>query len=542
MYSAKRVVLAALVAGASAAVEPIVAKGQHFFYKNGTQFYIKGIAYQQDTGSSEAAKRSTASGPDYLDPLSDETLCKRDVPVLKAAGTNVIRTYAIDPTADHDACMQLLADAGIYVISDLSSPDEAIIRSDPQWNTALYKRYTSVVDALGKYDNTIGFFAGNEVSNNKSNTDASAFVKAAVRDTKAYIADNLDRWIGVGYAANDDATIRNNMAEYFNCGESEESIDFWGYNIYEWCGDSTFEKSGYSEVVSFFSNYSIPVFFAEYGCNTVDGGAGRTFQETTELYSDDMTEVIAGGIVYMYFEEANDYGLVSVVDSSSVKEFKAYTSLSSRIAAATPSSVAMDAYSPTNSAAACPAIGASWAAASSLPPTPDDSLCECMFNSISCAPSSSLSEDDFGEVFGYICGADPDSCAGVNGNASTGVFGAYSMCNSTQKLGYVLDTYYKAQKSASDACDFDGKAVTQSGSSSGDCKTKLASASSANAVAATATAGSGSSGSSSGSSSSSTSSSLATPLHMKSFFSVGDMAVGLWAVMAMGAGAAVFAL
>lgn len=307
MYSAKQMVLAALVASASAAVEPIVAKGQHFFYKNGTQFYIKGVAYQQDTGSSEAAKRSTSSS-DYLDPLSDETLCKRDVPVLAAAGTNVIRTYAIDPTADHDACMTLLADAGIYVISDLSSPNEAIIRSDPQWNTALYKRYTSVVDALAKYDNTIGFFAGNEVSNNKTNTDASAFVKAAVRDTKSYIADNFDRWLGVGYAANDDATIRNNMAEYFNCGEADESIDFWGYNIYEWCGDSTFEKSGYSEVVSFFSNYSIPVFFAEYGCNTVDGGAGRTFQETTELYSDDMTEVIAGGIVYMYFEEDNDYG------------------------------------------------------------------------------------------------------------------------------------------------------------------------------------------------------------------------------------------
>lgn len=236
-------------------------------------------------------------------------------------------------------------------------------------------------------------------------------------------------------------------------------------------------------------------------------------------------------------------GLVSVVDSSSVKKFAAYTALSSRVAAATPSSVSMAAYSPTNSAAACPAIGASWAAASSLPPTPDSELCECMFNSISCAPASSLDEDDYGDIFSYICGADPDSCAGVNGNASTGVFGAYSMCNSTQKLGYVLDTYYKAQKSASDACDFDGQAVTQSGASaSGDCKTKLASASSANAVAATATAGSGSSGSSSGSSSSSTSSSLATPLHMKSFFSIGDMAVGLWAVMAMGAGAAVFAL
>lgn len=310
MYSAKQLAMAAVVASAAtvaADVEPVIMKGQHFFYKNGTQFYIKGIAYQQDTGSSEAAKRDTSL--DYIDPLSDEALCTRDVPILAAAGTNTIRTYAIDPTADHDACMQLLADAGIYVISDLSSPDEAIDRSDPQWNVALYERYTSVIDALGKYDNVIGFFAGNEVTNNASNTDASAFVKAAVRDMKSYISDNLDRWVGVGYAANDDSTIRNNMAEYFNCGEADSAIDFWGYNIYEWCGQSTFESSGYSSVVDFFSNYSIPVFFAEYGCNSNGGAADRIFQETTELYTKEMTEVIAGGIVYMYFQEDNDYGM-----------------------------------------------------------------------------------------------------------------------------------------------------------------------------------------------------------------------------------------
>lgn len=308
MYSAKHLAMAAVMASASVAttVEPVIAKGQHFFYKNGTQFYIKGIAYQQDTGSSEAAKRDTDS--DYIDPLSDETLCKRDVPVLAAAGTNVIRTYAIDPTADHSGCMKLLQEAGIYVISDLSSPDIAIDRSDPEWNLELYERYTAVVDELGQYDNVIGFFAGNEVTNNASNTDASAFVKAAVRDMKSYINSTQDRWIGVGYAANDDSTIRNNMAEYFNCGEEDSAIDFWGYNIYEWCGQSSFTASGYSSVVDFFSNYSIPVFFAEYGCNTVDGGAGRIFQETTELYTDEMTEVIAGGIVYMYFEEDNDYG------------------------------------------------------------------------------------------------------------------------------------------------------------------------------------------------------------------------------------------
>jgi hypothetical protein len=39
---------AALLAGAQAAVDPIVIKGQKFFYKsNGTQFFMKGVAYQR---------------------------------------------------------------------------------------------------------------------------------------------------------------------------------------------------------------------------------------------------------------------------------------------------------------------------------------------------------------------------------------------------------------------------------------------------------------------------------------------------------------
>ncbi|ROV87970.1 hypothetical protein VMCG_10679 [Cytospora schulzeri] len=533
MYSAKQLAVAAVMASAAtvaADVEPVIVKGQHFFYQNGTQFYIKGIAYQQDTGSSEAAKRST--GLDYIDPLADEALCKRDVPILAAAGTNTIRTYAIDPTADHDACMQLLADAGIYVISDLSSPDEAIDRSDPEWNVDLYKRYTSVVDSLGKYDNVIGFFAGNEVTNNASNTDASAFVKAAVRDTKAYINSTLDRWVGVGYAANDDSTIRNNMAEYFNCGEQESAIDFWGYNIYEWCGQSTFQSSGYSSVVDFFSNYSIPVFFAEYGCNTVDGAEGRIFQETTELYTKEMTEVIAGGIVYMYFQEDNDYGLVKPINEKSVSTLKDYTSLSSRVNAAKPTSTDMESYQPSNSAAACPAVGTSWQADPELPPTPDSDLCDCMFKSLSCVPSDSLNDTAYGDIFGYICGAKPDLCAGIETNATTGKYGAYSMCASKQMLGYILDQYYQDQDSSADACDFDGSATTQKASKDSDCKSKIASAGSG----ATATA------SSSSSSGKSSSSSLATPMSMKSVFSIGDLAIGLYAVMAMAAGGAMVAL
>jgi 1,3-beta-glucanosyltransferase GAS1 len=201
--------------------------------------------------------------------------------------------------------MQMLTDAGIYVIADLSEPATSINRNMPIWDTTIYKRYTSVVDLMQQYTNTIGFFAGNEVSNAMNNTEASAYVKAAVRDIKKYIKDKNYRPMGVGYATNDDAEIRSDMEAYFNCGPPEESIDFWGYNIYSWCGDSSFQESGYDKRTEEFSKYTVPVFFAEYGCNEVKP---RKFSEVGALYGDQMTPVWSGGIVYMYFQEANEYG------------------------------------------------------------------------------------------------------------------------------------------------------------------------------------------------------------------------------------------
>ena len=270
-------------------VDPIVIKGSKFFYNsNETQFYIKGVAYQQEyTGPKSAAKN-------YKDPLADVEACKRDVPYLQQLGANTIRVYAIDPESDHKECMSLLADAGIYVISDLSSPDEAIVRNDPKWDADLYSRYISVVDELAQYDNVIGFFGGNEVSNEKSNTDASAYVKAAVRDIKQYIKAKNYRPMGVGYATNDDAGIREKMANYFNCHEADESIDFWGYNIYSWCGDSNYKKSGYKTRTEEFKDFSVPVFFAEYGCNAV---TPRKFTEVDAIYGNKMKDVWSGGIV-----------------------------------------------------------------------------------------------------------------------------------------------------------------------------------------------------------------------------------------------------
>lgn len=515
---------AALLLGqASAALPPIVQKGTKFFYENGTQFFMKGVAYQREV----AAGGAPTNGNKYSDPLADVDACKRDIPLLAALKTNTIRTYAIDPTADHSECMALLDKAGIYVISDLSEPALSIETDNPRWDVDIFERYKAVIDELAQYSNVIGFFAGNEVTTNSSNTPASAYVKAAVRDTKAHIKKNHKRWLGVGYAANDDAEIRVQITHYFNCGPQEEAIDYWGYNIYQWCGESTIEKSGYGQQVEFFKNYSVPVFFGEYGCN-IGGAAKRIWQETTALYSKEMTDVFSGGIVFKYFQEENDYGIVSIKNEAATK-MPDYAPLSTRMASVNPSSTSSAAYTPTNTPQECPEVSDVWQVkGDALPPTPDKNLCDCMFKSLTCVPKKGLDTEDYGEIFGYICGADPKACAGIVGHTENGVYGAYAGCSSTHQLGYVLDRYYKNQNSAATACDFDGKAVVTSAATVNDnCKASLASASSANEIAATATSGS----------SSASSSSFASPIAQRHFFTIGDMVVGLYVAIAMGVGA-----
>jgi hypothetical protein len=528
-----------LVSHVAADVDPIVIKGSKFFYKtNGTQFFMRGVAYQEDV--------QNTTDTSYTDPLADASICSRDIPYLTALRTNTIRVYAIDPTKNHDACMKMLADAGIYVVSDLSAPDQSINRNDPAWNDDLYERYISVVDALAPYSNTLGFFAGNEVSNSKNTTNASAFVKAAVRDTKAYIKAKGYRQLGVGYATSDDSEIRVNMADYFDCSsDTALNIDFWGYNVYSWCDPSSYTTSGYAARTEEFENYSVPVFFAEYGCNA---HRPRTWGEVDALFGSDMTKVWSGGIVYMYFETANEYGLVEVTNNK-VSTLGDYSNLAKAMATVSPSGVNMASYSPTNSVAACPTVDSNWAAkASPLPPSPNQELCSCMYNSLSCTVKSSVKEADYGDMFGYVCGASPKSCAGIAHNATTGNYGAYSMCNSTEQLGWVLDQYYSAQPSAqrASACGFSGLATLQSAAKpTGVCSSLMAQAGTAGTGAVTASptatgAGAATSGGS-GSKSSGTSKGAASALAIQSVH-IGSYTIGLSAFVALFSGAAALLL
>lgn len=171
-------------------VTPVTVKGNAFF-KGDERFYIRGVDYQPG-GSSNVQ-----------DPIADVEGCKRDLPKFKQLGLNTVRVYSIDNSKNHDECMNLLADAGIYLALDVNTPEYAINRANPKPSyNAVYLQYIfATVEKFAQYKNTLLFFSGNEVVNDKNTSSSAPYVKAVTRDLRNYIRSRNLRKIPVGYSA-----------------------------------------------------------------------------------------------------------------------------------------------------------------------------------------------------------------------------------------------------------------------------------------------------------------------------------------------------
>jgi hypothetical protein len=101
-------------------------------------------------------------------------------------------------------------------------------------------------------------------------------------------------------------------------------VDLFALNSYSWCGDSSYQTSGYDVLVSDFSNTSVPVFFSEYGCNKP---TPRIFTEVPVLYGPLMSPVLSGGLVYEFSQEPSDYGLVTINTDGSANLLSDFDSL-----------------------------------------------------------------------------------------------------------------------------------------------------------------------------------------------------------------------
>ena len=291
-----------------------------------------------DTLASYQPGGSDAFSPtSHNDPLSNGTSCLRDAALMQQLGINTIRVYNVDPTLNHDLCASIFNAVGIYMFIDVNSPLPLQSLDPGNLNTSYSSTYLthifSVVEAFGPYPNTLAFVSANEVMNTvATGQTAPPYIRAVTRDLKNYISNHLDRSIPVGYSAADVSQILTDSWTYLSCDIDAQSSDpsrsdFFGLNSYSWCGPTSptanYDASSYDTIISTFSNTSIPIFFSEYGCNKVEP---RVFDEVPVLYGN-MTSVMSGGLVYEYYEEENNYGLVWIYDNGTAQLRNDYNAL-----------------------------------------------------------------------------------------------------------------------------------------------------------------------------------------------------------------------
>jgi len=217
------------------------------------------------------------------------------------------------------------------MILDVNSPlpNQSLNRGAPweSYTSTYLNRTFAVVEAFKNFPNTLGFFSGNEVINQQSVVQVPSYIRAVTRDIKDYIAKNSARTIPVGYSAADVSQLLGDTWSYLGCNianSTSSKIDFFGLNSYSWCGNSSFTTSSYNQLVAQFSGTTIPVFFSEYGCNTL---SPRIFTEVPVIYGPQMTGVMSGGIVYEWDQAVNNYGLVNVNDNGTADILQDYLNL-----------------------------------------------------------------------------------------------------------------------------------------------------------------------------------------------------------------------
>lgn len=315
-----------LLISSTEALIPITIKGKRFIKPDtdastqGEVFFIKGIDYQPGGSSGY----DSSSGKDAL---SDPEACYRDAYAFQQLNINTIRIYTLNPDINHDECVTIFNNAGIYLILDVNSGEYggSLNRADPagSYNANYLTRVFKFIEAFKNYPNVLGFFSGNEVINDQSNYAEITpnYIRAVQRDMKQYIAKHSNRTIPVGYSAADSVTLRRATYEYLQCfidGDEDDDSrsDFFGLNSYEWCsGTSTWDNSGYQTLNDTLSNTTLPLLFSEFGCNK---NSPRTFDEISDGLFGGLLYTFSGGLVYEYTEEASEYGVVDLNSDGSI--------------------------------------------------------------------------------------------------------------------------------------------------------------------------------------------------------------------------------
>lgn len=294
---------------------------KYFKTTDGTNIPLKGIDYYPRPN---VGIYTTSNSNDFY---TEEFayIWQRDIANFKLLNINAVRIYALNPGWNHDAFMCTLKEAGIYVIIGLAADClGCAITGDSAptcYPSSLKERGELIIKTFSKYDNVIGFDAGNEISlTGGSEYNNGPCQKQFLRDMRQYIqtctSSNSMRHIPIGLAVAD--VDRDVKALYYNCRENTtdvlENAEYLGMNVYLHCTGgltSIDDIVGFTTLLNDFTQFqlNIPVLLTEFGCispsfPTIDSyNAQRDFLQVDALYNDAYEIEFAGGFVFEYNTE-----------------------------------------------------------------------------------------------------------------------------------------------------------------------------------------------------------------------------------------------
>ncbi|KAF2475933.1 uncharacterized protein BDR25DRAFT_278699 [Lindgomyces ingoldianus] len=440
-----------------AEVDPIVIKGSHFFYKtNGSEFIIRGVGYR------------------YVDPSKNDPLanihewCGRDVPKLQNISTNVLLVDGVAPNTDHAGCMELLADAGIYVLVNLIpyDPDP----SQYNYDMTVYNDSMKLIANMAKFTNTLGFYTP-AMKMFDDSLPAYPLSKALIRDARQYISSNGFRNIPIGMTIESGITrgedYVDNALDFASCGDVRS--DFLALHL----GNDTCPPSSWiNRQAELFADASMPVFLTSTACNNKFNANDTANYPLETLYRNNVTTSLAGGIFYEYFATLQDPGLCTPDSRFEhiMVEGDVYSHLSSIMASITIPTISAAQYTPPPSkTTSCPTASGEWKPpGSTLPSTPHQNICACMMQTLDCVGNEVVIDKlrDPNKLIGYnrlACGYNLTDCPGTRWNQSRGEYNAFSSCSLAERLSWDLTYWSKYNNNSDGSCDIKGYINPSSG-------------------------------------------------------------------------------
>lgn len=149
-----------------------------------------------------------------------------------------------------------------------------------------------------------------------------------------------------------------------------------------------------------------------------------------------MSPVWSGGIAFSYFpaESAQgQFGMVTVSGSTVTTSADFDALVTAYTAASGPNSPSQSDAGST-SYPSCPGQNSTFLGSTNLPPTPSDSACACVVNSLSCqfTPQTSNTTAILGELLNFGCaslGSAGGNCNDIAGDGATGTYGRMEFCD-----------------------------------------------------------------------------------------------------------------